>query len=123
MKKVALVLLLAACARQEQPVAQQRPASTPAPAVTTSATAVQEHTIDVAAEFTPASVALQAGQPAAFPARRQGVLCRRDRDPGARDPTKLAANQTITIDIPAGQPRTLAFACGMDMMKGTIVVQ
>ena len=36
---------------------------------------------------------------------------------------KIAANETVTFDIPAQQARTLHFACGMNMMKGTVVVQ
>lgn len=36
---------------------------------------------------------------------------------------KIAANETVTFDLPSQQARTLNFACGMDMMKGTVVVQ
>ena len=129
MKTLALVLLVVvlqgACAKQEQPAARQQPAPAPAPAAQTSAAAVQEHTIDVAGTFTPASVTLKAGQPARLHFRRTEAATCADEivmpDLGIRK--KLAANQTVTIDIPAQQARTLNFACGMDMMKGTVVVQ
>ena len=125
MKNFLLVLLFAACAQQEQPAAQQQPAPPPAPAAQTPAAAVQEHTIEVAGEFTPASVRLQAGQPARLHFRRGDKATCADEiafpDLGIRK--KLAANQTVTIDLPAQQARTLRFACGMDMMKGTVVVQ
>ena len=129
MKKLALVLLFVvlqgACAKQEQPAAQQRPAPAPAPAAQTSAASVQEHTIDVAGTFTPASVTLKAGQPARLHFRRgdQPTCADEIVIPDLNIRKKIAANQTVTIDVPAQQARTLNFACGMDMMKGTVVVQ
>ena len=125
MRKLAIVLLafvlLGACAKQEQPAAQQQPA----PAAQASAETVQEHTIDVAGTFTPASVTLKAGQPARLHFRRGDEATCADEivipDLGVRK--KIAANETVTIDVPAQQARTLNFACGMDMMKGTVVVQ
>lgn len=133
------LLLLAACAKQEQPVAQEQPAPI-APAPQTSATQppvvetstgdapaapVQEVTIDVAGDFTPASVSLKAGQPARLHFRRGDKSSCADEIvfPELNVRQKLAANQTVTIDIPAQQARTLNFACGMNMMKGTVVVQ
>jgi plastocyanin domain-containing protein len=124
MKKLVLIVLLAACAQQEQPAAQQQPAPAPTPAAQT-ASAIQEHTIDVTGEFTPASVTLKAGQPARLHFRRGDKPTCADEIviPDLNVRQKLAANQTITIDIPAQQARTLTFACGMDMMKGSVVVQ
>ena len=125
MKTLALVLLLTACAKQEQPVAQQQPAPAPAPVAQASAATVQEHTIDVAATFTPASVTLKAGQPARLHFRRGAEPTCADEIviPDLNVRKKIAANQTVTIDVPAQKARTLTFACGMDMMKGTVVVQ
>ena len=125
MRKLALVLLLAACAKQEQPAAQQQPVPAPAPAVQASSAAVQEHTIDVAGTFTPASVTLKAGQPARLHFRRTDQPTCADEIviPDLNIRKKIAANQTVTIDVPAQKARTLTFACGMDMMKGTVVVQ
>lgn len=125
MRTLALVLLLAACAQQEQPAAQQQPAPAPAPAAQTSAPGVQEHTIDVAGTFTPAAVTLKAGQPVRLHFRRTDAATCADEIviPDLNIRKKIAANQTVTIDVPAQQARTLNFACGMDMMKGTVVVQ
>ena len=127
MKNLVLALLFVACARQEQPTAQRQPAPAP-PAQTsaqTSAAGVQEHTIDVAGTFTPASVTLKAGQPARLHFRRGDAATCADEIviPDLEVRKKLAPNQTVTIDIPAQNARTLNFACGMDMMKGTVVVQ
>ena len=126
MKHLALVILFAACARQEQPAQQpSAPSPAPAPATQTSVAVVQEHTIDVAGTFTPASVTLKAGQPARLHFRRgdQSTCADEIVIPDLNVRKKLAANQTVTIDIPAQNARTLRFACGMDMMKGTVVVQ
>ncbi|MEK6372239.1 MAG: cupredoxin domain-containing protein [Acidobacteriota bacterium] len=130
MKHFLLVLLFAACAQQKQPAAQQQPAPSPAPAAQTPAAptlaeGIQEHTIDVAGEFTPASVTLKAGQPARLHFRRGDKATCADEIvfPDLNIRKKIAANQTVTIDVPAQQARTLRFACGMDMMRGTVVVQ
>ena len=124
-KTLVLVFLLTACAKQEQPAAQQQPAPAPAPAAQASAATVQEHTIDVAGTFTPASVTLKAVQPARLHFRRTDQPTCADEIviPDLKVRKKIAANQTVTIDIPAQQARTLSFACGMDMMRGTVVVQ
>jgi plastocyanin domain-containing protein len=133
MKTLALVLILVvvhgACAKQEQPAPQQAapapgPVAQTAPAETPAA-AVQEHTIDVAGEFTPASVMLKAGQPARLHFRRGDKPTCADEIvfPDLNIRKKIAANQTVTIDVPAQQARTLNFVCGMDMMKGSVVVE
>jgi plastocyanin domain-containing protein len=133
MRNLVLIALFAACAQQEQPVAQQQ--RTPAPATTTQVSSaptsqvvssdIPEHTIDVAGQFTPASVTLKAGQPARLRFRRSDKPTCADEIviPDLKVRKRIAANQTVTIDIPAQQARTLTFACGMDMMKGSLVVQ
>ena len=125
MRNLALVLLFAACTQQERPAAEQQAAPSPAASVESSAAAVQEHTIDVAAQFTPASVTLKAGEPARLHFRRGDAATCADEIvfPELNIRRKLPANQTVTVDLPAQQARTLRFACGMDMMKGTAVVQ
>jgi len=125
MRNLVLIALFAACAQQEQPAAQQQPSPAPAATTQVSSAAVQEHTIDVAGEFTPASVTLKAGQPARLHFRRSDKPTCADEIviPDLNVRKKLAANQTVTIDIPAQHARTLGFACGMDMMKGSLVVQ
>ena len=125
MRRLLLIALFAACAQREQPAAQQQPAPTTAAAPQTASADVQEHTIHVAGEFTPASVALKAGQPARLHFRRSDKPTCADEIviPDLNVRKKIAANETVTIDIPAQQARTLHFACGMDMMKGSVVVQ
>lgn len=127
MKKLVLILLFSACAQPEQPAepAQQQPASSPAPAAPAASAGVQEHTIDVAGEFTPASVTLKAGQPARLHFRRGDKSTCADEIvmPDLNLRQELPPNQTVTIDIPAQQARTLTFVCGMNMMKGSVVVQ
>lgn len=126
-----LLFSLGACAKQEQPVAQEQPpaaapetASQP-PAPQATAVTVQEQTIDVAGEFTPASLTLKAGQPARLHFRRGDKPSCGDEIvfPELNIRQKLKKNQTVTIDIPAQQARTLKFTCGMDMLKGTVVMQ
>jgi plastocyanin domain-containing protein len=125
MRKFIVIALFAACTQQEQPAAPQQTASAPVTTTQVSAATVQEQTIDVAAEFTPASITLKAGRPARLHFRRgdQATCADEIVIPALNVRKKLAANQTVTIDIPAQQARTLTFACGMDMMKGSIVVQ
>ena len=122
MRKLLLVVILASCTQREQPT--QRPPA-PVQAAQTSASGLQEHTIEVAGEFTPASVSLKAGQSARLHFRRGDKPTCADEivfpELGIRK--KIAVNQTVAVDIPAQQARTLSFVCGMNMMKGSVVVQ
>jgi len=124
MRSLMFVLVIsAACAQREQPAAQQQRAS-PASAQT-SATGVQEHTINVGGEFTPASLMLKAGQPARLIFRRGDEATCADEIvlPEMNMRKKIAANETVTFDLPPQKARTLNFVCGMNMMKGTVIVQ
>ena len=87
--------------------------------------AVQEVTVDVAGMFKPASITLKAGQPVR-------VHFVRGAKPSCADEIvfpeldirkKIGKNETVTIDIPAQKARTLRFACGMNMMQGSLVIQ
>ena len=86
---------------------------------------VQEYTIDVTGTFSPASITLKSGQPARIHFRRGSEATCADEivfpDLGIRK--KLAANQTVTVELPPQQKKTLTFVCGMNMMKGAVVVQ
>lgn len=135
---IALLLIGTACAQQEQPAAEQTAteqkanagqAAPPAvvataPAVTSSASA-HEQTIQVGAAFTPASVTIPANQPVRLRFRRTDEATCADEIvlPELKMRKKISANETVTFDLPAQQARTLTFACGMDMMKGSVVVQ
>jgi len=133
-----LLLVIAACAQQEQraaePATTQQTASAeqaapPAAATTTpadtSSAPAHEQTIQVGAAFTPASVTIPANQPVRLHFRRTDEATCADEIvlPELNMRKKIAANETVTFDLPAQQARTLNFACGMDMMKGTVVVQ
>lgn len=126
-------IFLAACGQQEQPAAEQAasaertappPAATTAPAETSSAS-VHEQTIQVGAEFTPASVTIPANQTVRLRFHRTGeATCAEEIVfPELNMRKKIAVNETVTFDLPPQQARTLNFVCGMDMIKGTAVVQ
>lgn len=123
-----LLVVLAACAQQEQRAAEQTP---PPPAAATSATAgtssgsAYEQTIQVGAAFTPSSVTVPANQPVRLHFRRTDEATCADEIvfPELNLRKKVGANATVTFDLPAQKARTLTFACGMDMIKGTAVVQ
>lgn len=36
---------------------------------------------------------------------------------------KLPLNEPVDVTIPAGKARTLSFACGMNMLKGKVIVK
>lgn len=128
---ISAILILSAC-RGEQHTADHTPAThvTASSEVATPETAssvqpAREQTIEVAAEFTPASVTIPANTPVRLHFRRGDKPSCADEVvfPDLKLRKKLPANQTVTFDIPPQQARTLSFACGMDMMKGTAVVQ
>jgi len=133
-----LLVVIAACAQQEQRATEQTTTqqtasaeqtapsavATTAPVDTSSASA-REQTIQVGSAFTPASVTIPANQPVRLHFRRTDEATCADEIvlPELNLRKKIAANETVTFDIPAQQARTLNFACGMDMLKGTVVVQ
>jgi len=129
---ITLSLALFACSAEQESAstAQQTP-----PAATTTAqstppsdspqVAAHEQTIDVSGEFSPASVTIPANTPARLHFRRGDKPSCADEIifPELNMRKTLAENQTVTFDVPAQQARTVTFVCGMNMMKGTIVVQ
>jgi plastocyanin domain-containing protein len=137
MKTLVIVLgfiVLVACAGGEQRNAEEELAPSSDQETTASGSAVdtatavrtpEELTIDVAGTFTPASVTIPANTPMKLHFRRSDKPTCADEivltELNMRK--KIAANETVTFDIPAQQTRTLNFACGMNMMKGTVVVQ
>ena len=42
---------------------------------------------------------------------------------GSTEEHALPFNQAVRIDLPAGQPDTLRYACGMNMIKGEILAK
>lgn len=112
----------------EVPVAGETAAatSTPAPSSLSTDAPQNEHTVHVGSRFTPDSIAIPAGEAVRIHFTRGEDATCADQivfpDLGVKK--SLAANETITVDLPP-QPAgsTLAFACGMDMMKGSVVAR
>ncbi|MDP9190236.1 MAG: cupredoxin domain-containing protein [Acidobacteriota bacterium] len=124
---VLLIVIATACAQQEQRATEQTTAQQTASAgqAPPPSASVHEQTIQVGAAFTPASLTIPANQPMRLHFRRTEEATCADEIviPELNMRKKVAANETVTFDLPAQQARTLNFACGMDMMKGTVVVQ
>lgn len=121
-----LLIVIAACAQQEQRATGQTTTRTAsAEQAPPSSASAHEQTIQVGAAFTPASVTIPANQPVRVHFRRtdEATCAEEIVIPELNMRKKIAANETVTFDLPAQQARTLNFACGMDMMKGTVVVQ
>lgn len=129
MRAVVIAFFLIACGEAVPPADETtNTVSESAAEVTTAAqeqTGMQEHTIEVAGTFTPSSINVDPGEPVRLHFRRGAEASCADEivfpDLGIRK--KIAANETVTIDLPAQESGTLRFACGMDMMKGSLVVQ
>ncbi len=89
-----------------------------------AAGAPQTVTIVVEGGYSPATIALTAGQPARLQFVRQ-----EDSDcsaelliPDFRIRRELPAFQTTTVELPASAPGTYPFSCGMGMLKGRLIV-
>jgi plastocyanin domain-containing protein len=130
MMTCAAVLAVVACGGGE---ARQQSATATAPAATASApapaapAAPKEFAVKISgAEIIPASLTIPKGEPVR-------LTFTRDEQPTCGDEIvfaslnirkKIPVNQPTAIDLPAqANAGELTFACGMDMMKGTIVVQ
>lgn len=105
------------------PVSQGR-ALTGGPAATQAAD-VQEATIAVGdTSFEPSRLTLRAGVPARLTfTRTSDKTCATAVVFASLKITKeLPLNEPVTIEFTPGQPGQIAFACGMNMLRGTIVV-
>ena len=128
---VPIALLLAACAKQEQVTTATPPArptvtaASPAAPKVTAAAAMHEQTIQVGGAFTPSSITIPANQPVRLNFHRTAEpTCAEEISfPGLKMKKKIAVNETVSFDLPPQKAGTLNFACGMDMIKGTVVVQ
>ena len=125
---IVLSLALVACGNEPQ-TAEQPEEPTAAPAQETASPVAQaaahEQTIEVAGEFTPASIAIPGNTPMRLHFRRSDKPTCADEIvlPELNQRKKIAANETVTFELPPQPARTFTFACGMNMMKGTVVVQ
>lgn len=115
-------------ARATSPAATETTPATTEPAPVPAATAADVQTIDLkvsGGEYQPASFNVQAGKPV-----RLNVT--RDEKPTCGDvltiPSQniskpIPVNQVTTIEFTPQKAGDLEFTCGMNMMKGKIVVQ
>lgn len=126
--KLSLALIsLFACQQQREVEAPTTPAPEAAPSPEQSVATPRggEVTIQVGSEFSPASITVPKGQPVrlAFHRTNEPTCADEVVFPDLKIRKKLPANATTVVELPPQQARTLNFACGMDMMKGAIVVQ
>jgi RND family efflux transporter MFP subunit len=87
---------------------------------------VQKVAIAVTNEgFVPVTAEVDAGVPIELVfTRRTDETCAKEVDvPSLKVRKALPVNQPVSITVPAGPARTVAFACGMNMFKGTLVVR
>jgi plastocyanin domain-containing protein len=121
------VVALLGCDQQRQAEVSETPTAAidQVPAPTTITPTAGEVTIKVGAEFSPGSVTVPQGQPIrlAFQRTNEPTCADEVVFPTLNIRAKLPPNQTTVVELPPQQARTLSFACGMDMMKGAVVVQ
>ena len=98
------------------------PAAAPAPS---STAAVQEHTINVGGEFSPSSLTVEKGKPVRLHFRRgtESTCGTEVIFPDLNIRRSLPPNQTTTVELAPQKSGTLTFTCGMNMMRGKLIVQ
>ncbi len=95
------------------------------PAVVDSQSAVLTRVVEItAAGLVPARVTVPANQPVDLVfIRRVDQTCGTEVDiPDLKVRRPLPLNECVTIRLPPQPPGELSFSCGMDMLKGVIVV-
>ena len=75
--------------------------------------------------FTPSSVTLEKGKSATLVfTRTSDATCATSVVfPDLHVKKDLPLDTPVDVDIPTTAPRTLSFACGMNMFKGSVVIQ
>ena len=97
-----------------------------ASAAEASVAGVQEITVNVnGSGFSPDSLSVKKGQPVRISFKRDDQPTCADEVvfPALNIRKKLSANQTTIVELTPQKEGPLSFACGMNMMKGTLVVQ
>ena len=131
-------LLASACGGEQTATSHQTavevhetPATTSAAASTVPVTAtagvdgVQEATIQVGGAYSPSAVVVTQGQPVRLKFHRAD-----DKNcggevvfPALNVRKELPVGETVVVDLGPQKSGEIAFTCGMDMMKGKLVVQ
>lgn len=75
--------------------------------------------------FEPAETKIPAGRPATIVfTRKTAQTCATEVVfAGLNQRYELPLNEPVRVELPANEGGTLAYACGMDMIKGTVEVQ
>ena len=123
MNRVLFVLLaLVVLAGCQKPRAES-PSSSPAPVASSGVQEVQLTVTD--AGFQPAEVQVAKDRPIRLTVtRKTNQTCATEIVFKEIDVKRdLPLEQAVTIDLPARPEGTLHYACGMDMIKGSLVVQ
>ena len=120
MKRIVSILALLVLAGCQKPHAENPPQS---PIASSGAQDVQLTVTD--AGFQPAEVSVEKDRPIRLTiTRKTDATCAREivfkEIPYKKD---LPLNQAVTVELPAQPSGTLHYACGMDMIKGSVVVQ
>jgi RND family efflux transporter MFP subunit len=106
--------------------AQSGPPSSPAAGAQAGSTSIQTAKILVTEKgFEPDKVSLKAGFPARLTfLRTTDKTCAKEVVfPSLNIKRDLPLNQSVTIDFTPGKTGDVGFACGMDMLKGVLVIQ
>ena len=75
--------------------------------------------------FTPSSVTVEKGKPATlvFTRTSDATCATQVVFPDLNIKKDLPLNKPVDVEVPTSAPRTLSFACGMNMFKGSVVIQ
>ena len=130
----AALVLLAACKPEGASPKAVGPAATaaaaPASSTSTSAAsgALAERTVEITADdkgFTPSRIEAKAHEPLVLRFTRTVENTCADQVMFKGDPVKhnLPLGKTIEVRVTAPESGALAFACGMNMYRGSVVVQ
>lgn len=107
------------------PVAPGEPVP-PAPLAPASPSSVATRVVEItAAGLVPARVTVPANQPVdlVFIRRVEETCGTQVEIPDLKVLRDLPLNERVTIRLPPQSPRELSFSCGMDMLKGVIIVR
>jgi plastocyanin domain-containing protein len=120
---ILLVLAFAGCNRGPKTSSQTSSETTPAPVASAGAQEVQLTVTDQG--FEPAEIKVQKDRPIVLTVtRKTDATCAREivfKEIAVKQ--DLPLNQAVRIELPASPTGTLNYACGMDMIKGSLIVQ